>query len=98
MCLPATHAPFDFGRVSDYDVALSSPELFQSAQDVGIGLRQQRIRTGPLTPEYLDRLGLTDLSNQFYQQAGRPVNFMIYRSIDDAAARSPSILVPRSPQ
>lgn len=91
------HDPFDVGRVSDYDIALSSPELLQCAQDVGVGLRQGGLRTGPLRPEYLERLGLTDLSTQLSQQAGRPVNFMIYRSIDDAVARSPSILVPRKP-
>jgi hypothetical protein len=87
-------APFDVGRVSDFDIALSGAELFQRAQEVGIGLRQQGTRTGPLLPEHLDRLGLTDLGNQLTQQAGRPVNFMIYRSIDDAIGRSPTILVP----
>lgn len=92
------YAPFDVGRISDYDIALSSPELFERAHAVGIGLRQQGTRTGPLMPEHLDRLGLTDLSSQLSQQAGRPVNFMIYRSIDDALGRSPTILVPRGPQ
>jgi YD repeat-containing protein len=91
------HDPFDVGRVSDFDVALSSPELFGEARSVGIGLRQQGTRTGPLLPEHLDRLGLTDLSSQLSQQAGRKVNFMIYRSMDDAMNRSPTILVPRKP-
>jgi hypothetical protein len=93
------HQPFDVGRISDFDIALSSPELFEKAQAVGIGLRSQGTRTGPLsletTPELLERMGLTQLSTQLAQQAGRPVNFMIYRSIDDAIARNPSIVVPR---
>lgn len=93
------HKPFDVGRVSDFDIALSSPELFEKAQAVGIGLRGQGVRTGPLslekTPELLERMGLTQVSKQLAEQAGRPVNFMIYRSIDDAITRSPSIVVPR---
>ena len=89
--------PFDVGRVSDYDVALSSPELFQRAKDVGVGVRQQGTRTGPLRPEDLNRLGLSDLSAHLSAEAGRPVNFMIFRSIGDATSRSPSIPVPRIP-
>ena len=91
----APNLPFDAGRLSDYDVALSSSELFGQAQAIGMGLRQQGMRTGPLLPEHLDRLGLTEVSNQLSLQAGRPVKFMIYRSIDDAAGRSPTIPVPR---
>jgi YD repeat-containing protein len=93
------HSPFDLGRVSDFDLAISSPDLFQKAQLVGIGLRQQGIRTGPLslekTPEFLERMGLTSVSKQLTLEAGRPVNFMIYRSIDNALLRSPSIIIPR---
>jgi len=92
------HAPFDVGRISDFDIALSSPELLVRAQSVGIGLRGAGTRTGPLMPEHLERLGLADLARQLSQQAGREVNFMIYRSIEDAASRSPTILVPRNPR
>jgi hypothetical protein len=94
----APHAPFDVGRVSDFDIALSSPELFEQARAAGVGLRQQGSRTGPLMPEHLERLGLSSLSTQLSKQAGREVNFMIYRSMDDAMGRSPTILVPRKPQ
>jgi hypothetical protein len=94
------YEPFDVGRVSDFDIALASTELFEKAQAVGIGLRGQGTRTDPLslarTPELLERMGLTQLSTQLSQQAGRPVNFMIYRSIEEAIARSPSIVVPRA--
>lgn len=91
------HDPFDVGRVSDYDIAISSPELFQRAKEIGLGLRQQGTRTGPLRQEHLDKLGLSPLATKLSTQAGRPVNFMIYRSIDDAMNRSPSIIVPRNP-
>jgi hypothetical protein len=93
----APHAPFDVGRVSDFDIALSSPELFQRAQDLGIGLRQQGVRTGPLKSSDLKRLELFELRESLSRKAGRPVNFMLFRSIDDATVRSPSILVPRKP-
>ena len=83
--------------MSDYNIALSSPQLFQRAKEVGIGLRQQGVRTGPLRPEHLERLGLSGLNSQLSTQAGRPVNFMIYQSIDDAVGRSPSIVIPRKP-
>ncbi|PPU36342.1 hypothetical protein XaplCFBP3123_20985 [Xanthomonas arboricola pv. populi] len=92
----APHDPFDVGRTSDYDIALSSPELFQRAKDVGVGLRQQGVRTGPLGPEHLERLGLSGLNKKLSAEADRPVNFMIYNSIDDAITRSPSILIPRN--
>lgn len=85
-------------RVSDFDIALSSPELFEQVRAVGVGLRQQGSRTGPLMPEHLERLGLSSLSTQLSKQAGREVNFMIYRSMEDAVGRSPTILVPRKPQ
>lgn len=42
----------------------------------------------------LERLGLTQLRADLSELAGRPVNFMIYRSVEDALERSPSILVP----
>ncbi|MEW8156308.1 MAG: hypothetical protein AB2765_17185 [Candidatus Thiodiazotropha endolucinida] len=95
-----TGQPFDAGRVSDFDVALASPALLERASSVGIKLRGQGVRTQPLSlaknPQLLERLGLANLSRQLGEQAGREVNFMIYRSVDDAISRSPSILVPRN--
>lgn len=34
-----TGAAFDVGRVSDYDIALAGEDIFDKAQDAGIGLR-----------------------------------------------------------
>ncbi len=44
-----TGAGFDVGRVSDFDIALSSPQLLSQADALGIGLRSGGTRTGPLT-------------------------------------------------
>ena len=85
---------FDVGRVSDYDIALGSQKLFSRAQELGISLRGGGIRTGPLGGAELEKLGLTDLAEQLTNLAGRPVNFMIYQTIEAAAERSPSIIVP----
>jgi filamentous hemagglutinin len=90
-----TGAPFDVGRVSDFDVALSGDSLLQAAKDAGIGLRSAGTRTGPLTARDLKVLGLRDLSVQMSTQAGRPVNFMIYRTTESAVQRAPSIVLPR---
>jgi uncharacterized protein YukE len=86
---------FDDGRVSDFDIALGGDTIFQAAREQGIPLRSHGTRTAPLTAGDLDRLGLHDLAVALSGSAGRTVNFMIYRSIDDAVRRSASIEVPR---
>jgi hypothetical protein len=91
----STGAAFDVGRVSDFDVALASSSLLQRAQELGIELRSGGIRTGPLTAENLAQLGLSDMAQQMTIQYGREVNFMIYNSADAAAARAPSISIPK---
>ena len=93
----APNAAFDAGRISDFDIALSSPELMQSVRNLGIELRQQGTRTGPLGPQQIEQLGLTNLNRQLAEQAGRPVNFMIFDSFETAVGRSPTVLVPRKP-
>jgi hypothetical protein len=89
-----TGKPFDVGRVSDFDVALSSPKMLQKAKELGIPLRSQGVRTCPLKPVHLEKLGLTDIASQLSNEAGRPVNFMIFDSAATATAKAPSILVP----
>ena len=90
-----TGEAFDVGRVSDFDVALASPELLQRAQSLGIGLRSGGTRTGPLSARDLQALGLKDLSSKMSAQAGREVNFMIYDSAATAASRAPSAVLPK---
>jgi filamentous hemagglutinin len=87
-------APFDVGRVSDYDVALAGRGIFGAAENAGISLRAGGTRTGPLSPDDLDALGLTNLSERLSKFAGRDVHFMIFDSLGNAVGRSPSIVVP----
>jgi hypothetical protein len=89
-----TGAPFDVGRVSDFDIALGGEDILSAAREAGVRLRGGGLRTGPLSALDLERLGLTGLRADLSGLAGRPVNFMIYRSIEDAFARSPSMWVP----
>ena len=90
-----TGAAFDVGRLSDFDIALSSPQLLSRADALGIGLRSGGSRTGPLTAAQMQRLGLGDLATSLSSSAGRPVNFMIFDSVAGATGRGPSIVVPR---
>ncbi|MCA1671734.1 MAG: hypothetical protein LC799_05865 [Actinobacteria bacterium] len=90
-----TGAPFDVGRISDFDIALASPSAMSQAQALGFELRSGGMRTGPLTAAQLEHLGLGELVGSLSQTAGRPVNFMLFQSIDAATARGPSIVVPR---
>lgn len=81
-----------FGAHSDYDIALGGSDIFARARELGIPLRSGGTRTGPLRPGQLQALGLSDMRAQLQGTAGRPVNFMIYDSIEGATARSPSML------
>ena len=93
-----TGAPFDVGRISDYDIGIASPDLLAKAKQLGIGLRGGGKRTGPLTSEELHELGLDNLADQLSEDAGREVNFMIYDSLDTLAARGqPYVVVPNQP-
>ena len=89
-----TGAPFDAGRVSDFDIALASPGLLARAAELGIGLRSQGLRTGPLQAADLQRLGLSDLAQRLSSEAGRPVNFMIFGTKQAAVSRGPSTVLP----
>jgi YD repeat-containing protein len=90
-----TGQAFDVGRVSDFDVALASQSMLDRAAETGIGLRSAGTRTGPLSPRDLRVLGLDNLANLLSQQAGRDVNFMVYKSAAGAAQRAPSIVLPK---
>ena len=65
-----TGAPFDVGRVSDLDVALASPSLFQRAKDFGIELRSGGHRTGPLDA---DALGCISAAESIATSAGSAI-------------------------
>ena len=88
-----TGEAFDVGRTSDFDIAISGESLMNKAKELGIPLRSGGVRTGPLTDAQLKKLGLDGLRNQLSSQAGRPVNFMIYSTAEEAIKRAPSIPV-----
>jgi hypothetical protein len=53
-----TGAPFDLGRISDYDIAIVSDLLLAKARERGITVSGNPLRTGPLTRTQLENLGL----------------------------------------
>jgi len=86
-----TGAPFDAGRVSDFDIALAGPDILARAKQLGIGLRSQRTRTRPLSFKQVRQLVLGGLQSSLSKTAGRPVNFIVYGDVSAAAARSASL-------
>ncbi|MCO5996118.1 hypothetical protein [Actinoallomurus rhizosphaericola] len=85
--------PFDQGRTSDYDIAISGDSLAQAAERNGIEFRSGGRNTPPLDEREIEQLGLTDLVDDLKTRAGRPVNLMIYRNLEEAVAAKPSIRV-----
>jgi hypothetical protein len=78
----------------DYDIAISDPDLYDQAKNLGIGLRNEPARTDPLSEEQAGNLGLAELRQELSSQAGRPVNIMIYENPQAAMQYKPSIRVP----
>ncbi|MEV6488814.1 hypothetical protein AB0M20_09270 [Actinoplanes sp. NPDC051633] len=86
-------APFDEGRVSDYDIAISGGSVNQAARENGIPFRGDGVSTGPLNQRDLDRLGLVGIVGDASAETGRRVHLMIFRTIEEAASRKPTIKV-----
>jgi RHS repeat-associated protein len=88
--------PFDQGRKSDFDIALVNDDLFLEALEVGRGggfkMKTDPNRIGPLDEKQLDRLGLLEIIEMKSKEAGRPVSFMLYESVEQAFKR-PSLMV-----
>ncbi len=91
-----TGAPFDVGRISDFDIAIISPEMVDDAAAIGVPLRGGGARTAPLPDWALKELGLDTMASNLSNVAEREVNFMPYRSLQDLLGRGqPIILVPK---
>ncbi|MEV4516695.1 hypothetical protein AB0K00_48055 [Dactylosporangium sp. NPDC049525] len=86
-------SPFDQGRTSDYDVAISGESIYAAARERGIAFRGDGVSTGPLSDADLHALGLDDIVARASADAGRPLHLMIFRTMDDAVARRPTIRV-----
>ncbi|MFW5436754.1 late control protein [Paenibacillus apiarius] len=88
--------PFDQGRKSDFDIALVNDDLFLEALEIGRGggfkMKTDPNRIGPLDEKQLDRLGLLEIIEKKSKEAGRPVSFMLYESVEQALKR-PSLMV-----
>jgi filamentous hemagglutinin len=88
-----TGAPFDDGRVSDYDIAISGDSVNRAAHENGVPFRGDGVSTGPLSERDLDRLGLDGILDDASAETGREVHVMIFRTIEEAAGRKPTIKV-----
>lgn len=90
----STGEPFDSGSRSDYDLAIASPTMLNRAAELGIELRQGGVRTGPLSRQEMDSLGLGQVWRDAQSAASRDVSFMIYGSVGAVTARGPNRLIP----
>lgn len=88
-----TGAPFDEGRVSDYDIAISGDSVNRAAHENGVQFRGDGVSTGPLSEGDLDRLGLGGILEGASAETGREVHVMIFRTIEEASGRKPTIKV-----
>jgi filamentous hemagglutinin len=89
-----TGDPFDQGRHSDFDVAIAGDSIYAAARERGVQFRGDGVSTGPLSADDLRVLGLDGIVRDASGNAGgRTVNLMIFRSIDEAVARRPTIRV-----
>lgn len=87
---------FDGGpKQSDFDIAVASEQLVADVTAAGLKPRSGGMRTPPLNRKALDAVGLADAARQLSETAGRPVNFMAYRSFVDAIGHKPSIPLPK---
>ena len=86
-------APFDEGRISDYDIAISGDSVNRAAHENGVQFRGDRVSTGPLGERDLERLGLDDIIQDASAETGRDVHVMVFRTIEEAVGRKPTIKV-----
>jgi hypothetical protein len=80
-----------FNSDSDLDIALAGQSIFNKARGLGIELCSKRARTGPLSKNQIEQLGLKELRAKLQNQVGRDVNFMIYIDAETAGRRGPSV-------
>jgi RHS repeat-associated protein len=76
-----------FRESSDLDLAIASPSLLRKALEKGVDLRSSGSRTGPLTREEVEDLGLLPTVERASRFSGHPLTIMIYDSLDSVQAR-----------
>jgi hypothetical protein len=65
--------------------------LFETAKILGVKAKTTPDRIGPLDEKILEKLGLTALRNKLKSNAGRKVDFMLFRDSADAWKRASSL-------
>lgn len=89
-----TGRPFDVGRRSDFDIALSGEKIISAARRAGIPIKTGG-HTRPLSTDQVRALGLEEVvARQSRLAGGRTVNFMLFESTDVAVRKAPSFVVP----
>lgn len=100
-----TGTPFDLGRLSDYDIAIISPSLYEAAKNsptIRMAGDTATPRTEPLTSAELSELGLGGLASTADSAIleatglGHSVNFKIY-SGEGLNPSRPHLPLPRTP-
>jgi hypothetical protein len=87
--------PFDYGKRSDYDLAIADPRLFEDAGEFGARLATSR-RTWPLDEtRALETLGLEGVRQRMSDLMERKISFMIYKDELAIIDRGPSLRFPR---
>jgi RHS repeat-associated protein len=78
---------FDVGRISDYDIALIAPSLYQQAFNSPLGrtfFKDNRIGPVKVNGELSRLLGLDELQRRLSAKVGREVNFNLYADYQTA--------------
>lgn len=92
--------PMDALKLSDFDIAIASRQLFTKAKELGIPTRGKMTRTEPRYPDTnLKKLGFDSLPDvlraKVYQHGHiREINFVITDTVETAFSRGPSIVIP----
>ncbi|WP_032022560.1 RHS repeat domain-containing protein, partial [Acinetobacter baumannii] len=89
-----TGKAFDDGRVSDFDIAVVQPELFEKAKKMGIAKGN---RTLPIEINSVEanKLGINGVLQKMSKLAGgRDVNVMIFDSPESAKAKAEGTRIP----
>ena len=79
---------FDTGskELSDFDIAISSPQILERAKELGLPTRSKG-RRALLDAKALEKLGLDNLVESLSNRVGREVNFMVFDSIESALTK-----------
>ncbi len=85
----------DAPRDLDIDMAIIDEGLLLAAESLGAPLRSGGTRTGRLTAQQPDALGLGDLQRELTQIARHEVTFMLFRDERSARRRGLRMFAPR---